>query len=164
MFWYVARTKRQKELQVATILDRCGVEVYLPFLRNRRHCSGRNGSELMFPCYLFAKLEIPSEKWMIARSAPGISYFLGSHNECSALSDEFMTELIARVESANSCSAGTRFCLGERVVIAYGPFEYLEALFDRRLSPSGRSRVLVEILGRLVPITLPEEYLLSSRQ
>jgi hypothetical protein len=35
----------------------------------------------------------------------------------------------------------------------------MDAVFDRSLSPNGRSRVLVRLLQRLVPVELLEEHL-----
>jgi transcription antitermination factor NusG len=43
---------------------------------------------------------------------------------------------------------------GEIVHVTRGPFEGLNALFDRTLSPEGRVRVLLELMGRLVAADL----------
>ena len=48
---------------------------------------------------------------------------------------------------------------GERVLITSGPFQYLEAIFDRRLSASGRSLVLLQLLNQLVRVDVGEECL-----
>jgi transcription antitermination factor NusG len=52
------------------------------------------------------------------------------------------------------------FKQGEIVRVARGPFEGLNAMFDRALSPEGRVRVLLELMGRLVAADLDVEDLL----
>ena len=51
------------------------------------------------------------------------------------------------------------FKQGDKVPIAAGPFAGLEAVFDGLLSPSGRSRVFVEIISRLVPVEIQADLL-----
>jgi len=157
--WYVARTKPRKEREAAAALTGRGVEVYLPMLRKTRARTGRREWEPLFPCYLFARFEVPSYSWLAVRSAPYVAYFLGHAGLPSALPDGFVETLRIRLEQANRGGGPTPFRPGEQVVITQGPFRYLSAVFDRRLSASGRSRVLVQILRRLVPVELPEEYL-----
>jgi len=156
MNWYVARTKPGKENHAAAVLTQRGVEVYLPILHKRKPRPGRRNWEPLFACYLFAKLEIPSNQWLAARSAPDIMYFLGPGTQPIALPDGFIDALTERLELANRRGGPPRFQPGDRVVIADGPFQFMEAVFDRSLSASGRSRVLVHILNRLVSVELSE--------
>jgi transcriptional antiterminator RfaH len=159
MPWYVARTKPRKEHLAAAALAKRGVEVYLPMLRKRKQRAGRRECEPLFLGYLFASLEVPSEQWLAARSAPDIAYFLGWRGEPTPLPEDFLPALRARVELANREGGQSRFQPGDRVIITHGPFRYLEAVFNRQLSSSGRSEVLVQLLRRLVPVELPEEHL-----
>ena len=162
MPWYVARTKPRKELQAAATLTQRGIQVYLPTLRKHKPRAGRRDWEPLFPGYLFAGLDVPSDRWLAARSAPDVAYFLGEQGRPTALPEAFIPELMARVELANHRGGSPRFKPGERVIITDGPFQYLEAIFERTLSASGRSRVLVQILHRLVPAELLEEHLSNA--
>ena len=45
------------------------------------------------------------------------------------------------------------------MTITEGPFQYMDAIFERTLSANGRSRVLIQLLQRLVPVELPEIFL-----
>ena len=62
----------------------------------------------------------------------------------------------------NRAGSPPRFQPGERVLITSGPFQYLEAIFDRRLSASGRSLVLLQLLNQLVRVDVAEEYLAKA--
>jgi transcription elongation factor/antiterminator RfaH len=159
MPWFVARTKLGKERQAATTLAQQGIEVYAPVLYKQKSRAGRRDWEPLFPCYLFASLEIPSDQWLAARSAHDVAYFLGDAGQPTALPDEFIAALTLRVDLANRRGGPPRFQSGDRVIIADGPFQFMEAIFDRSLSPSGRSRVLVQLLNRLVPVELSEAHL-----
>ena len=43
---------------------------------------------------------------------------------------------------------------GDRVIITGGPLRGLEAIFDCNLSPTGRVRVLIQLLERVCPAEL----------
>ncbi|MBI4492096.1 MAG: hypothetical protein HY690_04820 [Chloroflexi bacterium] len=157
--WYVARTKPRKEQQAAAALAQREVEVYLPLLHKQKPRAGRRDAEPLFPCYLFANLEVPSDQWLAARCAPDVAYFLGERGEPTPLPEDFVAALRARLALANRHGRISSFQPGDRVVITSGPFQYLEGVFNRSLSPNGRSQVLVQLLRRLIPVELPEEHL-----
>jgi len=162
MPWYVAHTKAGKEQHAAATLAQRGITVYLPKLMKRKPRLGRRDWEPLFPGYLFAHIDVPSQQWLAARSAPDVIYFLGERGQPTALPDELISALAGRLDQANRSGVPARFKPGDRVVIADGPFQYMEAVFDRTLSPSGRSRVLVQLLNRLVPVELSEARLNSA--
>jgi transcriptional antiterminator RfaH len=162
MDWYVARTKPGKEQRAATGLAQLQVDVYLPILRKDKPRAGRRGWEPLFPGYLFASFDPTSNRWRAARSAPNVAYFLGQEGHPSPLPDDFIPALKAHTERTNGGRGLSCFSAGQRVIITHGPFEYMEAVFDRRLSASGRSRVLLQLLHRLVPLDLPTEHLKSA--
>jgi transcriptional antiterminator RfaH len=159
MTWYVARTRSGKEHYAAAILRQRTAEVYLPTIRRRTPRAGRRDWEPFFPGYLFAELEVPSQQWLAVRSAPDVLHFVGNASHPTPLPPEFIGELKARVARLNGEGGLPRFQAGDRVRITDGPFRYMEALFDGSLSPSGRARVLLQILSRLVPVEMPGEYL-----
>ena len=147
---------------MTSVLEQRGARAYLPLLRKRKPRAGRRDWEPLFPGYVFASLEIPSDTWLTVRSAPDVAYFLGQPDHPTALPDGFVPALIARLDTGNRTDRPAQFRPGQRVVIAEGPFQWVEAVFDRRLSPTGRSRVLLQLLHRLVPLELPEGHLRNA--
>lgn len=168
--WYVLRTHPHAEEQVCRVLAAKGLAVFLPRLKvrkARRTGEGRWGTEPFFPGYLFSQLDVDSEEWLIARSAPGVSYVLGhdvdGHRIPVPVPDALVDQLAARMEYENAARWDRNFRQGDRVRILIGPFRGLEAVFDRRLSPTGRSRVLLASLSRLVPVEIDVDNLLRLR-
>lgn len=156
--WYVVKAKPRQEEQVSAVLGLRGIEVFLPELAVWTG-GPRPGAaprlEPLFPGYLFARLDLRTPEWLTARAAPGVAYFLGAEGVPSAVPDDLVEGVRARAEAQRRRGWRTPFQAGDRVLIASGPLVGLEAVFDGMLSASGRSRVFVAVLSRLVPVTVP---------
>jgi transcriptional antiterminator RfaH len=137
------------------MLDQRGVEIYLPTLPSQRRATGRSAvNEPLFPGYLFVRLDLDTDDWLGVRSAPGIGYFLGCGDAPSELPDDLIEAIRLRVDRNGAVRRQLPFRRGDLVVIRQGPFEGLEAVFDGCLTARGRVRVLLEIVERLIPVTL----------
>jgi transcriptional antiterminator RfaH len=138
------------------ILAQRGVDVYLPTVAPRRRATSSSTSgEPLFPGYLFVNLDIRSDAWLAARSAPGIAYFLGCGDGApSPLPDELIEAIRQRADQQGDRQPVIPFRAGESVLIKDGPFAGIEAVFDGCLSGRGRVRVLLEIVQRVVPVAL----------
>jgi len=157
--WYVAKTKPRQESQTSIVLELRGLETYFPLIAARRLGRTRAKLEPLFPGYLFVRLDASTPGWVVARSAPGVSYFLGAERLPTPVPDELVGEIRRRVERQEYQARRPSFRSGDRVVIVGGPLDGVEAIFDGTLSPSGRSRVLVAIVSGLVPVSLDAEQL-----
>jgi Transcription termination factor nusG len=102
MSWYAVRTKPQKESQAAAILEQRGLTVYLPLLKKRKVRAGTRAQDPLFPCYLFAEVDVGTDAWLAARSAPYVNYFLGQRGVPTELPAAFVTALCARVDVENT--------------------------------------------------------------
>jgi transcriptional antiterminator RfaH len=160
--WYVARTKPRREGATAALLKVRDVSTYLPLFAPHR--SRPRDLEPLFPGYLFVRFdaEVPGD-WLGVRSAYGISYFLGNTGagdrmQPASVPDELIAEIGRRVARQSDALVGEQYRAGERVVIVGGAFDGLEAVFQCR-SGAGRSRVLVELVSRLVPVSVESERL-----
>lgn len=160
--WYVARTKMHREVATAQVLAQRGLEVYLPMLPPSSRRRSRSAvREPLFPGYLFARLDLYSNAWLSARSAPGIAYFLGGDEAPAAIPDELIDEIRARADGASFAQRRPTFVPGQAVVIRHGPFSGLKAIFESNQSGRGRVRVLLEIVQRLVPVVLDVDEIAS---
>ncbi|MCC7369106.1 MAG: hypothetical protein IT306_11825 [Chloroflexi bacterium] len=153
--WFVAKTKSRREAAATAVLQQRGIEVYFPTApASGRSAAALAGHEALFPGYIFVRLAVETEQWLLARSAPGVAYFLGDGERPSPLPAELIDEIRARVDLRRGQRKLSPFQRGESVVIKHGPFSGLEAVFDGCLTARGRVRVLLEIVQRLVPVDL----------
>jgi transcription elongation factor/antiterminator RfaH len=154
--WYVARTKPRREVAAAAILAQRGVDVYLPTVSSRRRAStSSRAGEALFPGYLFAQLDIGTDDWLAARSAPGVAYFLGSGEGApTPVPNDLIDAIRLRADQQAGKARVIPFRQGESVLIKDGPFAGIQAVFDGCLSGRGRVRVLLEIVQRVVPVDL----------
>jgi transcriptional antiterminator RfaH len=151
-----------REVAAAHVLMQRGLDVYLPMLPASARGRSRSAvREPLFPGYLFARLDLDSNAWLSARSAPGIAYFLGGDGAPAAVPDELIEEIRTRAEGSSFVRRRPRFEPGQAVVIRHGPFSGLEAIFDSNQSGRGRVRVLLEIVQRLLPVVLDEDEIAS---
>jgi transcription antitermination factor NusG len=110
--------------------------------------------EPLFPGYLFSRLALDSQSWIAARSAPGVSYFLGTRELPTPLPEALVAEIRTQVDARSRARQLRVFHPGERVLIQSGPFAGLEAIFDGSLGAAGRVRVLLAVVNRLAPVDL----------
>ena len=147
MEWYLVRTKIGKERwvrdQLATILP----EVFLPLLEARTPRWGKLVWSIapLFPCYLFARLDL-------ARHYFDVKYMAGVQGLVSAGADplsvpDFVIEEIKR-RGVNGVVKIEEKTLdsGERVRVVDGPFRGFEAIFERYLSGAERVAILLNAL------------------
>ncbi|MDQ3809153.1 MAG: transcription/translation regulatory transformer protein RfaH [Chloroflexota bacterium] len=148
--WVVLRTQPRRELLAARSVAARGVEAYVPRLPSRHP----ERWPLVFPGYLFARLEPDSDDLLRIRSVPGIAYVLPRGGPPTYL-PESVIQLLRRREA----EPPRPLQRGERVVVMAGPFSSLEAIFDRHVNAAGRVRVLLELVHRVVPMDLHDTQL-----
>ena len=152
--WYVAKIQVQKELALMTYLSQCGVDTFYPKIVQR----DRNGGTLraMFPTYLFCHLDPGSSIWPMVRWAPGLTYFLTSDGEPARLPQALIDYLRQQVSERNDPDSSRNLANGDRVLVSGGPFAGLQGIFQRYMSSRQRCRILLEMVGRLTAVELPE--------
>jgi transcriptional antiterminator RfaH len=161
--WFALYTKPHKEYLVRDLLCRQGCEVYLPEVavavrrRDRRECKP------FFPHYLFARLVPGSEAMARARWTPGLRAIVSADGQAIPVPDEVIGHIRRRLATMEMGRPEEPFRKGEAVRVQRGPFEGLDAVFDRRLSPAGRVRVFLQWMSRWVAAELDLGDLLPPR-
>ena len=163
--WLALYTKPRMERQVSEILTGRGVETYLPLIYKYSKHRRRKEPSPFFTCYLFARVDPNSPDFLSLRWTPGLRSIVRFGGKVARVPDEVITrikERLAQLEQAGY-SESSRFKHGERVRIEAGPLEGLEAIFDRTISPTGRVRILLDILGRLTVCEIKSDWLEKAR-
>jgi transcription antitermination factor NusG len=149
--WAVLSTQPRREPIAARAVSARGVECYLPRLPRAR----RSESALpLFPGYLFARIAPASDDLLRIRAAPGVAYVLPRASPPVLLPDLFIESIRAHERALRSDWRRRVFHRGDRVVVVSGPFKWIEGLFDRSLSASGRVRILLDLVHGSVGVQI----------
>lgn len=148
--WRVVYTQPNKEGMVNDFLRAQGLETFYPCVKPAYPRRDRRAWLPLFPRYLFVKVDfslLPRSKleWM-----PGVVHVVSFGGEPAWVPDHVIEYMRRRVEWMNVCGIDA-FQPGERVRIKEGPMQDLEAIFQETISPAGRVRILLNVLGRLTP-------------
>ncbi len=155
--WYALHTKPHKERQVQAFLDYLQVETLFPVVPAPRR-KGRSSERAFFPCYLFTHVDLERTGLWTLHFAPGMRGVVMFGGVPAPVDDLLITRLRERLARADVVDAiGEVLEPGDRLVITTGPLENLDAVFDRRLSPVGRVRVLVQMLKRWTKVELDSD-------
>ena len=158
LHWYALHTRPHCEAQVADLLLEKGIEVFLPLIWIRHRRWGRVERPL-FPCYLFARLDLEVSGLSPIRWTPGLRRVVAFDERPVSIPDQVIAHLRERVEMVREAGGlpSHNFKPGDRVVITRGPLQGLEAVFQGPMRPSERVRVLIEFLGQLARVEVPLE-------
>jgi transcriptional antiterminator RfaH len=156
--WYAIQTKGNKEKEVAKRLSDLKLEVFLPWLRDRRRVGSKFQWVLvpLFPGYLFCRMDIILSG-KTARYSPGVKDFLKFGNEITEIPQDIIVALQERCPQGIAAIDPVSMTAGDPVRINEGPFAGLDAIFEKKMKGSERVAVLLEILGRQTRLVLPSE-------
>lgn len=176
--WYAVRVRSQTEALVSERLTAAGIEVFAPMRKweaqHRRTKRWRLVVAPLFETYLFARVDIGH--WRQILSAKSVMQVLGSPGADgepvpSAIPDHVIDELraaqhagkfddtrAARKARNEHLDLKAIFPTGRQVRLTDGPFMGMAANVDG-VNGNGAVAVLVEMLGRLVPVTARPEQL-----
>jgi transcriptional antiterminator RfaH len=156
--WTVAMTKANCELVAATNLERQGYNFYLP--RFKSQLPGKKAvTKVLFPRYLFIEVE---GKWYSLLSTYGISKVLMAGGKPQAIDPQIIADLKERESNGFiTLNPKARFQMGENVKVADGPLCGYSMLYEGMSGPA-RARVLIEMLGRQVSLTVDEKVLIAA--
>jgi transcriptional antiterminator RfaH len=155
--WFALYTKPHKEYLVQGLLHNQQVETYLPESAVAMRRRDRRSTKPFFPHYLFARLDPHSDQMAKVRWTPGLRRIVSAGGQPVPIPNEVVAHIRHRLETMDEEMPVSPFEHGAIVHVTRGPFEGLNAMFDRALSPEGRVRVLLEIMGRLVAADLNVE-------
>jgi transcriptional antiterminator RfaH len=138
-----------KPCNAKVALDRLGYESYLP-LTKTRIVGVKAKIAPLFPGYIFAR--IVAGRWYPIARTVGVVRVLMCGDSPARLSDSVIAEM-RRGEVRGFVKLPEPLKRGDRVRVTAGSFFGHVGLYDGQTSRQ-RERVLLELLGRLVPVEL----------
>jgi transcription antitermination factor NusG len=146
--WYALYTKAQKEYHVAQALESQGLEVFLPAVPRSVRRRDRPRDVVLFPCYLFARIDFKSVPRSSIAWMPGIRRIVSTGDQPSVVPSVVIEHIREGLDEVEAFGYGG-LKRGDPVKIVDGPLAGLNAIFERPLPPTERVRILVDVLGRL---------------
>jgi len=146
--WYVVHTKpRQEELAEQT-LQRLGVETFFPKLKRRKMI--RRNKQIttgpLFPGYLFARFDV-STQYRAVNSGRGVRRVVALGTSPTVVDETLIESIKQRLEDGYVMLQPTPFVSGQIVRIQDGPFQGLDAVFEKQLSDHQRAVLLFRALS-----------------
>jgi len=146
--WYAVNTKTHCEAMACVSLERHGVEVFLPMLRERKAQRGKCGptTSPLFPRYLFAKFDVSSQLRAV-RYARGVTNIVTFGSGPSMVDESIIHSIRSRLTEGVIELSEDRFSPGQVVRIQEGPFCGVEAVFERKLDGTSRAVLLLKAIS-----------------
>jgi transcriptional antiterminator RfaH len=152
------------EVKASEHLRRQGFETYLPrYLKQRRHARRiEKVSAPLFPSYLFAAVDMTSQRWLAIDSTIGVKRLVRYGNHPAAVSISILETLKRREDANGFIQLGYRpkFSRGDKVCVLDGAFQDCFGLYEG-MSGGDRVAILLDLLGRKVRVVLNSELIRS---
>jgi transcriptional antiterminator RfaH len=159
MFWYAVNTKTRCEAFACASLERLGVEVFLPMLKEAKAVRGRRCTVTspLFPGYLFARFDIPSQ-YRAVTYARGVRQIVSFGGGPSVVDESIIEAIQAQATDGVIELPENRLSPGQVVRIKDGPLFGLEAVFERKLSGTSRAVLLLKAISFQARIILGSQH------
>lgn len=162
--WYIVHTYAGHENKVAKTLrqraETMGFEnhifdIIVPTREVTKVNQGKKTQiqEKIFPGYVIVRMVLTDESWILVRTTPGVTAFIGAGNKPTPISQQEV-EAIQKFMKLEEPLYKASFVVGEAVKIVDGPFSDFLGTIDSIDETKGKLRVLVSIFGRETPVEL----------
>jgi len=109
--------------------------------------------EKIFPGYIIIKMTLADDSWVVVKTTPGVTGFVGSGDRPLPISDKEVEKILETVEKEKP-QYQAKFSVGEAIKIIDGPFADSLGTIDEIDKKRGKLKVLVSIFGRETPVEL----------
>jgi transcriptional antiterminator RfaH len=147
--WYLIYTKSRQEEAAQENLMRQGYTTYLPMIQVEKRIRGKYQKQLavMFPRYLFVRLNTSTDNWMPIRSTIGVQKLVEFGGIPARAPDQLILELQQSERVYNEqIKNKAGFCYGEAVEFVTGSLQGYKAMFEKYVSRD-RVAVMLNIIG-----------------
>ena len=149
--WFAVCCKSRQELIAQENLLRQGFHVYLPRIQVRKRRRGKwiDVIEVLFPRYLFIRIDTIQHSTAPVRSTRGIVGIVRFGGQPAIIPNEVIDDILQREDSVSGLRQDNRplFCAGDSVKLVEGPLADMEGIFAQE-DGNGRVIVLLELLGK----------------
>jgi transcription elongation factor/antiterminator RfaH len=161
--WYAVQTRQYAEKRAQAQLKQQNFRTFLPKRRKTiRHARKLSTvTAAFFPGYLFVLLDLNRDRWRSVNGTFGISTLVMAGDLPCPVPAGVVETMLALADAEGLLQLSSNLKVGAPVRFAAGPFAEQLGVIDR-LDNAGRIRVLLNILGRQVPVRLNRNYALPA--
>jgi transcription antitermination factor NusG len=161
--WFVVYTASRQEKKVAALLDRYGIQYYLPLIKKLRSWSDRKKWVEMplFNGYVFVQ-PLPAMRDKVLE-IPGVVKYLKYNGADAAVSDKEISTiqgLLTHGYHLEAAGAGT-LRKGDKVRIDQGPLKGIEAEVLKDADGNNTVLIAFETISQVVKVSLPSGFTLK---
>lgn len=155
LHWFVVHTKPRDEHRVKEHFERMGIETLLPLTKDFRYPQHKIHPILhpLFPNYLFARLDLERHYYKV-KWTRGVNRILGVGNEPTPVSELMIQMLRDRMGNDNTVQLLDDLQEGNLIQVTSGPLKDFVGIFQKGLSSDGRVRILLNLVGRDLPVQI----------
>lgn len=130
-----------------------GIEVFNPKLMERKYYRRRLTDVVspLFPCYLFVRIDL-TRHFRLVKYTRGVRRFVGTENVPTVVPEETVRCIRDRAVDGLITVTAPSFEPGDKVHIKSGPFEGLDAVFEKKLKANDRVSILLTAVNAKVVI------------
>jgi transcriptional antiterminator NusG len=115
----------------------------------------RTVERVFLPGYVLVEMELDNNLWHVLKDTPKVTGFLGTGDKPVALSEEEVSSILFRSETAkDKPRLKIKFEKSEQVRITDGPFANFNGVVDEINEDRETLKVMVTIFGRSTPVEL----------
>jgi transcription elongation factor/antiterminator RfaH len=153
--WFLVHTLPKGEQRAQFHLTAQGFRTYTPWiLKTIRHARQfRTVSAPLFPGYLFVILDLGRDRWLSVRNTVGVSSLVSRDGRPVPVPPGIVEVFIEHADGANLARLDADLATGRLVRILSGPFADFVGTLER-LDEAGRVRVLLDMMGTVLPVAL----------
>jgi len=160
--WFAVTCKPRQEAVAEENLLRQGFHVYLPRIRirQRRRRQWIDAVEVLFPRYIFIRIDPLRRSTATIRSTRGVVGLVRFGGQPAVVPDTVMEALRQREDAASGLHEDKRplFSAGEAIKLVDGPLAGMEGVFTEQ-DGDKRVIVLLELLGKANKVTVSRDWI-----
>ncbi len=156
--WFAVHSLPRRETGAQQQLENQGFHTFLP-LRLKTRCHARKLETVLapfFPRYFFVVLDRDRDRWRSVNGTFGVARLVMAGDRPQPVPPGVVEALIALADGRGVLrfDEGGRLRVGQKVRILAGPFAEQIGLLQR-LDDQGRVRLLLDIMGGPIAVTVP---------
>ena len=161
--WYVVHAQPKNEMRAVPNLERQGYHTFCPCMRHTVRHARKSRLTLvpMFPGYVFVQMDVSVEQWHSINGTRGVIRLITNGDNPVPVPVGIVEDLQRRISPDGALDWASKLKIGDQVKISDGPFAAFVGTLEK-LDASGRVRVLLDLLGRSVTVSLRAEAIAST--